>query len=158
VHATVAPDSGRLIENAQESHACRGPFRPVMVTRPPLRTVLWRGWRRRCPRCGEGRLFRKWLDMHERCSSCNLLYLRNQGDLWFFMIITDRVPILFGIAALYFGVGPRGWMTTGAFFAAMAIPVIATLPQRQGLALACDFLVRVHMPDPSDEIHDVTTR
>ncbi len=124
-----------------------------MLTRPPIFTVLWRGWCRRCPRCGEGRVFKKWLDMHERCSSCNLLYLRNQGDLWLFMIITDRVPILFGIAALYFGLGPRGWMTTGGFFAAMAIPVILTLPQRQGLALALDFLVRIHMPDPSDELH-----
>ncbi len=94
--------------------------------------------------------------MHDRCSACDLLYLRNQGDLWLFMIITDRVPILLGIAALYFGIGPRDWMTTGGFFVALAVPVIATLPPRQGLALALDYLVRVHMPDPSDEIHRVT--
>jgi uncharacterized protein (DUF983 family) len=98
-------------------------------------------------------VFRGFLEMHERCSACDLLYLRNQGDLWMFMIITDRVPILVGIALLYFGIGPRDWMTTAGFFAVMAVPIVLTLPHRQSLALACDFLLRIHMPDPSDEIH-----
>jgi uncharacterized protein (DUF983 family) len=124
-----------------------------VIQRPSLLTLFRRGWSRRCPQCGEGQVFEKWLRMYDNCSACGLRYLRNEGDLWFFLIVTDRVPILVGIALLYFGLGPRDWMTTGAFFALMAIPVIATLPRRQGLALSLDYLVRIHMPDPSDEIH-----
>lgn len=70
-----------------------------------------------------------------------------------FMIITDRIPILCGIAALYFGIHPHGWLSTVFFFFALAVPLLATLRERQGLALALDYLVRVRFRDPSDEIH-----
>ena len=47
-----------------------------------METLLGRGWRLRCPRCGEGRLFpsaRRWFVMHERCEACNLKYERDRG-------------------------------------------------------------------------------
>ena len=37
-----------------------------------LLATLWRGVLCRCPRCGEGRLFRKWLKPVDHCSVCNL--------------------------------------------------------------------------------------
>lgn len=70
-----------------------------------------------------------------------------------FMIITDRIPILFGIAFLYFGIHPNGWLTTAFFFGVLSAPLLATLRERQGLALALDYLLRVYLRDPSDEIH-----
>lgn len=123
------------------------------VSRPPLRTVLARGIRGKCPRCGEGALFERWVKPHERCSHCRLLYQRNYGDTWMFTNLMDRVPLLFGIAAVYFGFRATNWMIGAAFLAAMLIPFVATMRNRQGLALALDYLVRVHFPDPSDEIH-----
>jgi uncharacterized protein (DUF983 family) len=107
----------------------------------PIRTALSRGLRRRCPRCGVGRLFRRGIKTYERCSSCDLQYQRDRGDTWLFMIITDRIPILFGIAAVYFGFRPVPPLAIGAFFLAVAAPVIATIRERQGLALALDYLV-----------------
>ena len=124
-----------------------------MSPHPRLTTILRRGWQRRCPRCGEGPLFERWLTVHERCSACRLLFQRNHGDTWMFLILTDRVPILFGIAAVYFGFRPDNWLSISAFFVAMAIPILGTLPQRTGLALGLDYFVRIYMPDPSDEIH-----
>jgi uncharacterized protein (DUF983 family) len=120
---------------------------------PPIRVALLRGLRRRCPRCGEGQLFRRWLKTYERCSECHLLYQRDYGDTLMFMIITDRIPILFGIAFLYFGIHPTGWLSTAFFFGALSVPLLATLRERQGLALALDYLLRVYLRDPSDEIH-----
>ncbi len=70
-----------------------------------------------------------------------------------FLILTDRVPILFGIVAVYFGFRPDTWLAIAGFFVAMAVPILGTLRQRTGLALALDYLVRIYMPDPSDEIH-----
>jgi uncharacterized protein (DUF983 family) len=128
-------------------------FFSAMATRPPVRTVLARGIRGRCPRCGEGRLFERWLIVHERCSSCRLLYQRNYGDTWMFTNIMDRVPIFFGIVALFFGFRADGVFTGILFLLAMLVPMVATVRHRQGLALALDYLVRVHFPDPSDEIH-----
>ena len=109
--------------------------------------------RRRCPRCGEGSLFKSGIKFTERCSECHLLLQRDRGDTLMFMFFTDRIPILFGIAAVYFGFRSANWMTATAFLLALVIPMIATIRERQGLALALDYLSRLYMPDPSDEIH-----
>jgi len=125
----------------------------IEAVRTPVRLALRRGWRRRCPRCGEGPLFRRGIKTYERCSACDLLFQRDRGDTWLFMIITDRIPILFGIAVVYFGFRPEGWAAITAFFLALSVPVIATMRERQGVALALDYLVRIYLRDPSDEIH-----
>lgn len=113
------------------------------MPRPTIRQTLARGWRRRCPRCGEGELFRRWLQVNERCPHCNLVYQPDAGDTWFFLIITDRIPLLFGIAVVYFGFSLASWAAPVGFFFVMAIPLIATVRQRQGMAIALDYLVRV---------------
>ena len=118
-------------------------------TKVTIGEALLRGLRRRCPRCGKGRLFSRGIKTYERCSECNLLYQRDRGDTWMFMIITDRIPILFGIAAVFFGFHPTTWPAILGFFGALAVPVLATLRERQGLALALDYLVRVYVKDPS---------
>jgi uncharacterized protein (DUF983 family) len=118
-----------------------------------IRTVLGRGLRCKCPRCGEGPLFRRWIETHERCSSCRLLFQRNYGDIWIYMLLLDRIPILVGVAMIYFGFRATNWMAAVGFAVVMALPLLATMRNRQGLALALDYLSRVYMPDPSDEIH-----
>ena len=120
----------------------------------PKTLVLWRGWRRRCPRCGEGPLFIRWIRAHERCPACGVVYLRNYGDIWIWTIFTDRVPIFAGIVAVYFGFQSTNWWIAGAFFLALFLPLILTMRERQGLAIALDYVWRIYMPDPSDEIHD----
>jgi uncharacterized protein (DUF983 family) len=74
---------------------------PLPMPKPSIRQTLLRGFRRRCPRCGEGELFRRWLEINERCSHCSLIYQPDAGDTWFFLIITDRIPLFFGIAVVY---------------------------------------------------------
>ena len=117
------------------------------------RLILRRGWQRRCPRCGEGPLFRSGIAFNERCPACGLKFQRDHGDTWMFIIITDRIPMLAAIAVMYFGFIMKTWTTTAIFTAAVAIPLIATIRRRQGLALALDYLSRIHFRDPSDEIH-----
>lgn len=118
----------------------------------PISVVLRRGLRRRCPRCGVGPLFHRGIVIRDRCSACHLQFQRNNGDTWFFMIITDRIPILFGIVALYFGFIATTWLGTVAFFLAIATPMIATITHRQGLAIALDYLLRVYLREPTDDV------
>lgn len=146
-------DSKTLKSSPVEIAAGVTPLSVAMVQRDSIRTVLGRGLRTKCPRCGEGPLFRRWIETHERCPNCRLLYQRNYGDIWIYMLILDRIPILFGIALLYFGFRATNWMAIAGFAIVMALPLLATMRNRQGLALALDYLSRVYMPDPSDEIH-----
>lgn len=39
---------------------------------PGLATLLWRGFTRKCPRCGEGKLFNGYLKLVDNCSHCGL--------------------------------------------------------------------------------------
>jgi uncharacterized protein (DUF983 family) len=49
---------------------------------PPRLTpgeLFVRAIRLRCPRCGQGKLFSGWFQMHATCSSCKLKYERAPG-------------------------------------------------------------------------------
>ena len=118
--------------------------------RPRILPTVWRGVRRRCPHCGRGPLFVRWITLHRQCTDCGLVYLRNQGDIWFFWIVMDRIPILLGIAAIFFGFRITTWLSGVGFFLAVAGPLVATMPQRQGAAVALSYLSRVYFRDPSD--------
>ena len=117
------------------------------MERPPIKTVLARGVRGRCPRCGEGKLFQRWIETYDRCSSCDLLYQRNYGDIWMFTNIMDRAPILLGIAALFFGFRVTDIWSGVLFIGMMVGPMAATVKHRQGLAIALDYLWRVKAGD-----------
>lgn len=122
------------------------------VHRPRVRTAIARGARKRCPHCGRGPLFVRWITTHPHCSACGFVYIRNYGDTWLFWILMDRIPIFLGIVSIYFGFRVSDWVTGTLFFAAMAVPLIATMPRRQGVAIALSYLSRVYLPDPSDPI------
>lgn len=70
-----------------------------------------------------------------------------------FMFLTDRIPLLFGIAAVYLGFSNLSTGMAIAFLLAIVIPMVATIRERQGLALALDYLSRTYVVDPSDELH-----
>jgi hypothetical protein len=86
----------------------------------------------------------------ERCGACDLVYQPDPGDTLMFMMITDRIPILFGVIAVYFlGFRSTSWMITTMFLAGLIAPLVATIRQRQGLALALVYLSRVYFGDLS---------
>ena len=119
---------------------------------PGVLSTVWRGVRRRCPHCGRGPLFVRWITPHRKCADCGLVYLRDHGDIWFFWIVMDRIPILLGIAAIFFGFRITNWLNGIGFFLAIAGPLVATMPQRQGAAIALSYLSRVYFRDLSDDL------
>ncbi len=44
------------------------------------RLVLWRGLKLRCPVCGQGKLFRSYFVMSERCDRCGVGFHREHGQ------------------------------------------------------------------------------
>jgi uncharacterized protein (DUF983 family) len=114
-----------------------------------LRTALGRGLRRRCPHCGEGRLF-KGLSLQNRCAVCGLVFVRRPGDTWAFTIFFNRLPVGLMIALIYFG-AVRTYPTLGVvMLIAVAAAAVWTYPNRQGMAVAVHYVSRVTSPDPDD--------
>jgi uncharacterized protein (DUF983 family) len=59
--------------------------------------ALGRGLAKRCPRCGQGRLFIRWFDLPERCPRCGLSFDRGDG-FWL-----GSMAINLGVTELVFG-------------------------------------------------------
>jgi uncharacterized protein (DUF983 family) len=49
---------------------------------PPLRRMLARAVRRRCPLCGGGGLFRRWVEPRPACPRCQLKLDRGESDFF----------------------------------------------------------------------------
>src|SRR3954447_9568181 len=49
------------------------------MERAPVRTIVSRGLRRRCGRCGGKRIFRSYFHLHDRCPRCGYKFEREEG-------------------------------------------------------------------------------
>lgn len=66
---------------------------------PPLGAAVLKGWRRRCPKCGQGRLFPGYLTVAERCPVCDErtgLHRADDGPAYLTILIVGHVmaPLL----------------------------------------------------------------
>jgi uncharacterized protein (DUF983 family) len=122
------------------------------AARKLVRRALARGWRKRCPHCGQGAIFAGFARHLERCSVCGLVYEKNPGDTWAYTVFGDRVPVALLIALVYFGIF-RGHRALGiAAFVAVFVLFIWTSPNRWGVGIALHYLTRVFWPDESDPV------
>ena len=117
-------------------------------------TALRRGFSKRCPHCGRGRLFSGWSRHLERCSVCGLVYERNPGDTWAFTIIGDRLPIGALIVFVYFGVFRANRSLGIVAFVVVGLLFFWTSPNRWGVGIALHYLSRLRWPDPADPVPD----
>lgn len=120
-------------------------------TAPPL--LVWRALRRRCPRCGAGGIFRRWVQMLPRCPRCDLDF--EQGEQGYivgaYMLNIVAAELIF--MALFLGVLVLTWPTppwTAIQWLGAPLVVIApivTYPLSKTLFLAMHLAV---FPSPGD--------
>ena len=115
-------------------------------------TAIWRGLCKRCPHCGQGRLFSGWFQHVDRCPACGLVYERNPGDTWAFTIIGDRIPVAILIVLVYFGLFRAHHALGLVAFGVLGAALVCTAPNRWGVGIALHYLSRVYWPDPADPI------
>ena len=108
---------------------------------PGVATVLLRGLRKKCPRCGSGGLYRRWQELHERCLVCGLGFAERSGDTWFVMYMTTAGLTGVLIVAMLLIHPANLWLGRFVLFAAAVLLILGTAPYRKGLALALDYLV-----------------
>ena len=116
--------------------------------KPTLGTILKRGIARKCPRCGKGKVFKRWVTLHDNCSECGLQYLRDQGDLWGYLLFVDRAMFIFPLVVMfYFGWwNPSSvwyWGVIGLLIAGM----VYTIPHRNAISVGLDYMVRTRTED-----------
>jgi uncharacterized protein (DUF983 family) len=62
----------------------------------PVARAMWRGFRSRCPNCGQGRLFRAFLKVIDRCEVCGTELFHQRADdapPYFVILITGHIIV-----------------------------------------------------------------
>ncbi|MCB0994996.1 MAG: DUF983 domain-containing protein [Acidimicrobiales bacterium] len=121
---------------------------------PPYRT-LWRGVRRRCPVCGQGRLFRRWWHLVDSCPRCSLRFERVEGH-WIGAIGVNTI-VSFGALLIAVVAGtiitypevPVAPVLLVCASVAFVVP-LAFYPSSKTLWTAIDLLMRPLEPGEAD--------
>lgn len=69
---------------------------PALPPIPPRRVMFARALQRRCPVCGGGPLFRRWIVMVDHCPACGIRMRRGEdgytlGALWFNLFLAELI-------------------------------------------------------------------
>ncbi len=106
--------------------------------------TLLLGLRCRCPRCGRGGLFSKYLKIADECSECHLgLHGHDVGDGPVVPAILVLGSLVVGLALYFeFAYEPPLWMHVVIWPPVIALLTGLTLPRLKGLAVAMQYKFR----------------
>jgi len=113
-----------------------------MTEASPDRLPIARGLRGRCPRCGEGRLFRGFLSLRPRCEHCGLDFsFADSGDgPAVFVILIGGFLVAFGALFTEFTLHPPIWVTLIIWLPMTLVVCLALLRPTKGVLLAAQFM------------------
>jgi uncharacterized protein (DUF983 family) len=93
--------------------------------------LLWRGILLRCPRCGDGKLYRKGYTMYHACASCGWVFEREEG----YWTGAMAVNLVVTEALIFIGIFPP---------LILRAPLLPTLILGLGLAIITPFVFYWH--------------
>ena len=111
-----------------------------------LWTAMKRGFRCRCPRCGEGKLFRAFLKVANNCSVCGLDYTPHRADdlpAYLVIIIVGHilVPVILWIETDY---APPVWLQLSIYLPVTLIASLGLLQPVKGAVVGFQWAMRMH--------------
>ena len=112
----------------------------------PTKTAIAKGMRGRCPSCGEGALFTKYLKVTDECASCGQELFHHRADDGPAYLTILVVAHILGIAIhfVFVYLRPEPWvMATGFTIGAVAL-CLFLLPRFKGMIVAIQWANRMH--------------
>ena len=130
-----------------------------LVEKRDVWTAIKRGFRGRCPRCGEGKLFRAFLKVDNSCAACGLDFTPHRADdlpAYLVIVIVGHlvVPIALGIETSY---SPPVWLQLAIYLPITLILSLLLLQPVKGAVVGLQWALRMHGFDenPPDGIPPV---
>lgn len=107
--------------------------------------ALRRGWRRKCPKCGEGPVLHSYLKMRESCSNCDQDFSAaraDDGPAYLTILIVGHIATIFmHIVFVHFRPEP---MVLFSLFASIAVLLsLYLLPRFKGAIVAYQWAKRM---------------
>jgi len=109
-------------------------------------TALKRGLRGRCPRCGQGKLFRAFLKVDNNCSVCGLDFTPHRADdlpAYLVIVIVGHivVPTALFIETDY---SPPVWLQLAIYLPLTLVLSLALLQPVKGAVVGVQWALRMH--------------
>lgn len=130
-------------------------FDLVERTRLP---AMWRGFRCKCPACGKGKLFGKYLKVVDRCSNCGeeLHHQRADDAPAYFTITTIAhifIPAVFAVELIW---QPSYWIHLVLWLPSILIATFWLMPRVKGAIIGLQWALRMHgFGGPEPEEHEL---
>ena len=123
-----------------------------------FKTALWRGWRGRCPRCGEGPVFGSFLKMLSRCPACGLCnepYRADDAPAYFTIFAVGHIVVPLVLVLERYGHEPPLWFHAVLWLPLSVLLALLLLPRIKGAVIALLWTYRAGQPKPSSDGLDV---
>jgi len=121
---------------------------PVQLSPKRAATLLVRGALLRCPNCGEGPLFSKWVKMKATCPGCGLILDRGEHDYFLGgytinFVIAELIIVLGGASSIAITWPSVPWsLITWCLILLMTLAPVLFYPFAKTLWLAIDLTLR----------------
>ena len=116
------------------------------VAKRDVWTAVKRGFRCRCPRCGEGKLFRAFLKVDDHCSVCGLDFTPHRADdlpAYLVIVIVGHivVPAALWIETNY---APAVWLQLTVYLSFTLVASLLLLQPVKGAVVGFQWALRMH--------------
>ena len=115
-------------------------------------TALLRGWSGRCPRCGQGALFARFLKMQSHCPSCNQALEPSRADdapAYFTLFAVGHIVVPLVLVVERWGHEPPLWFHALLWLPLSVILALYLLPHIKGAVIALLWTHRISAHSPS---------
>ena len=112
----------------------------------PLKPALMRGWKCKCPNCGNGPMLRDYLKVRDECPVCGeeLFHHRaDDGPAWATILISGHLlaPMMLIVFTAF---RPEGWVMALGFSVVFLALALFMLPRIKGMFVALQWAKRMH--------------
>jgi uncharacterized protein (DUF983 family) len=120
--------------------------------------AMQRGWRGRCPHCGEGRMFRAFLKVADRCPACGEELHHQRADdapAYFVILIVGHlvVPFIFTVETMF---TPPYWVHAVIWLPLTLALSLLIIQPIKGAIVALQWALRMHGFDSAEDEAEVT--
>ena len=112
----------------------------------PVKPAIWRGFRRRCPNCGEGGLFDGYLKVTDECPACGQVlhvHRADDGPAYLTILIVGHLmaPL---IHVTFTQFRPDPWVMATIFTVSCVALSLYLLPRLKGVVVGIQWAKRMH--------------
>ena len=117
-----------------------------MTQRREFKVAVIRGWRKKCPSCGFGRIFNGYLKVEPTCTVCGLELSRHRADdgpayLTILLVGHILAPLLL---LTYEHLNPHPLLVATSFSVVFALLALYLLPRLKGAVIGIQWSKKMH--------------